>query len=117
MYRPHLPRRYAFNIAFNLLNKSTLNIFPAPWFLATFQLSEWPGWVCQGPGTWADGDWDWGRGQQAGCTFQRLPKQRVPGGCIPASAGPPWRLAGAATWELQMPHSVQAGPRGPPTTP
>lgn len=25
---------------FNLLNKSTLNIFPAPWFLATFQLSE-----------------------------------------------------------------------------
>ncbi|PSC67934.1 Xylulose 5-phosphate phosphate chloroplastic [Micractinium conductrix] len=29
---------YAFNIVFNLLNKSTLNIFPAPWFLATFQL-------------------------------------------------------------------------------
>lgn len=26
---------------FNILNKSTLNIFPAPWFLATFQLSEW----------------------------------------------------------------------------
>lgn len=32
--------RYAFNIVFNILNKSTLNIFPAPWFLATFQLSE-----------------------------------------------------------------------------
>lgn len=30
---------YAFNIVFNLLNKSTLNLFPAPWFLATFQLA------------------------------------------------------------------------------
>lgn len=35
----HCPARYAFNIVFNILNKSTLNIFPAPWFLATFQLS------------------------------------------------------------------------------
>ena len=29
---------YAFNIIFNILNKSCLNVFPAPWFLATFQL-------------------------------------------------------------------------------
>lgn len=29
---------YAFNIVFNILNKSCLNVFPAPWFLATFQL-------------------------------------------------------------------------------
>jgi solute carrier family 35, member E1 len=29
---------YAFNIIFNILNKSTLNVFPAPWFIATFQL-------------------------------------------------------------------------------
>ena len=29
---------YAFNIIFNILNKSALNVFPAPWFLATFQL-------------------------------------------------------------------------------
>lgn len=29
---------YAFNIMFNLINKSTLNTFSAPWFLATFQL-------------------------------------------------------------------------------
>ncbi|EFN51371.1 hypothetical protein CHLNCDRAFT_28101 [Chlorella variabilis] len=46
MYRPHLPRRYAFNIAFNLLNKSTLNIFPAPWFLATFQLIASGAFMC-----------------------------------------------------------------------
>lgn len=32
--------RYAFNIVFNILNKSTLNVFPAPWFLSTFQLGE-----------------------------------------------------------------------------
>jgi solute carrier family 35 protein E1 len=31
---------YAFNIVFNILNKSLLNVFPAPWFIATFQLSE-----------------------------------------------------------------------------
>lgn len=29
---------YAFNIVFNILNKSVLNVFPAPWFIATFQL-------------------------------------------------------------------------------
>jgi len=29
---------YAFNIVFNLFNKSTLNIFPYPWFISTFQL-------------------------------------------------------------------------------
>ena len=29
---------YVFNIIFNILNKSCLNVFPAPWFLATFQL-------------------------------------------------------------------------------
>lgn len=29
---------YAFNIVFNILNKSLLNIFPCPWFIATFQL-------------------------------------------------------------------------------
>jgi solute carrier family 35 protein E1 len=29
---------YAFNIVFNIINKSVLNVFPAPWFLATFQL-------------------------------------------------------------------------------
>lgn len=29
---------YAFNIIFNILNKSCLNVFPCPWFLATFQL-------------------------------------------------------------------------------
>lgn len=44
-HNPHRPlrttHRYAFNIVFNILNKSTLNIFPAPWFLATFQLSAW----------------------------------------------------------------------------
>jgi len=30
--------QYCFNIVFNILNKSALNVFPAPWFLATFQL-------------------------------------------------------------------------------
>ncbi|KDD73011.1 triose-phosphate transporter [Helicosporidium sp. ATCC 50920] len=29
---------YAFNIVFNILNKSALNVFPAPWFIATLQL-------------------------------------------------------------------------------
>lgn len=29
---------YAFNIIFNILNKSTLNAFPCPWFIGTFQL-------------------------------------------------------------------------------
>ncbi|KAI3439127.1 hypothetical protein D9Q98_001535 [Chlorella vulgaris] len=37
---------YAFNIMFNLLNKSTLNIFPAPWFLATFQLMASGAFMC-----------------------------------------------------------------------
>jgi solute carrier family 35 protein E1 len=37
---------YAFNITFNILNKSTLNIFPAPWFLATFQLVASGAFMC-----------------------------------------------------------------------
>lgn len=37
---------YAFNIMFNLLNKSTLNLFPAPWFLATFQLMSSAVFMC-----------------------------------------------------------------------
>lgn len=32
--------RYAFNIIFNLINKSTLNTFPCPWFIGTWQLGE-----------------------------------------------------------------------------
>ncbi|PNH09729.1 hypothetical protein TSOC_003626, partial [Tetrabaena socialis] len=31
---------YGFNIIFNLVNKSTLNAFPCPWFIGTWQLSE-----------------------------------------------------------------------------
>ncbi|MEW5296931.1 MAG: hypothetical protein WDW36_000177 [Sanguina aurantia] len=31
--------RYAFNIIFNIINKSTLNAFPCPWFIATLQLA------------------------------------------------------------------------------
>eukprot|EP00963_Diacronema_lutheri_P012612 scaffold1822_cov333-Pavlova_lutheri.AAC.5 len=30
---------YAFNIVFNILNKSTLNVFPFPWFMSTVQLA------------------------------------------------------------------------------
>jgi len=30
---------YAFNIIFNILNKSTLNAFPCPWFISTLQLA------------------------------------------------------------------------------
>jgi hypothetical protein len=33
--------RYAFNIIFNILNKSALNAFPCPWFIATLQLGMW----------------------------------------------------------------------------
>lgn len=29
---------YAFNMVFNIVNKQTLNVFPLPWFLATWQL-------------------------------------------------------------------------------
>ncbi|KXZ52402.1 hypothetical protein GPECTOR_9g446 [Gonium pectorale] len=29
---------YAFNIIFNIINKSTLNAFPCPWFIGTWQL-------------------------------------------------------------------------------
>lgn len=29
---------YGFNIIFNIYNKSTLNVFPCPWFLSTVQL-------------------------------------------------------------------------------
>ncbi|KAG2451660.1 hypothetical protein HYH02_003440 [Chlamydomonas schloesseri] len=29
---------YAFNIIFNIINKSTLNTFPCPWFIGTWQL-------------------------------------------------------------------------------
>ena len=32
--------RYAFNIIFNILNKSTLNAFPCPWFISTLQLGK-----------------------------------------------------------------------------
>ena len=35
-----LQRRYGFNIVFNLINKSTLNAFPCPWFIGTWQLSK-----------------------------------------------------------------------------
>lgn len=35
---PLPPHRYAFNIVFNIVNKSTLNVFPCPWFLSTLQL-------------------------------------------------------------------------------
>ncbi len=35
-----LCRRYAFNIVFNIINKSTLNIFPKPWLLSTIQLGK-----------------------------------------------------------------------------
>jgi len=30
--------RYAFNIIFNILNKSALNAFPCPWLISTLQL-------------------------------------------------------------------------------
>ena len=32
--------RYAFNIIFNILNKSSLNAFPCPWFISAMQLSK-----------------------------------------------------------------------------
>lgn len=43
--RPALPAcaRYAFNIIFNILNKSALNAFPCPWLISTLQLGEWCG--------------------------------------------------------------------------
>ena len=30
---------YSFNVVFNILNKATLNIFPMPWFIGTWQLA------------------------------------------------------------------------------
>jgi solute carrier family 35 protein E1 len=33
---------YAFNVIFNIVNKSTLNAFPCPWFIATLQLGKMP---------------------------------------------------------------------------
>ena len=36
---------YAFNIVFNILNKSTLNIFPKPWLLSTIQLASGVIWM------------------------------------------------------------------------
>ena len=41
---------YAFNIVFNILNKSTLNIFPKPWLLSTIQLASGVIWMA---GMWA----------------------------------------------------------------
>lgn len=46
--RADLPRlvpaaRYAFNIIFNILNKSTLNAFPCPWLISALQLGAWAG--------------------------------------------------------------------------
>lgn len=32
--------RYAFNIVFNILNKSSLNAFPCPWFISAWQLRK-----------------------------------------------------------------------------
>ena len=37
---------YAFNIIFNIFNKSTLNIFPYPWFVSTLQLAAGAAYVC-----------------------------------------------------------------------
>jgi solute carrier family 35 protein E1 len=37
----HAVCRYAFNIIFNILNKSSLNAFPCPWFISAWQLREW----------------------------------------------------------------------------
>jgi solute carrier family 35 protein E1 len=37
---------YAFNIVFNILNKSMLNVFPAPWFIAAFQLGASALFMC-----------------------------------------------------------------------
>lgn len=37
---------YAFNIIFNILNKSMLNVFPAPWFLSAFQLGASAVFMC-----------------------------------------------------------------------
>lgn len=36
---------YAFNIAFNIYNKQTLNVFPCPWLLATLQLLAGSVWM------------------------------------------------------------------------
>jgi solute carrier family 35 protein E1 len=43
---------YAFNIVFNILNKSMLNIFPCPWFLSAFQLGASALFMCA---LWATG--------------------------------------------------------------
>lgn len=43
---------YAFNIMFNILNKSMLNIFPCPWFLSAFQLGASALFMCS---LWATG--------------------------------------------------------------
>lgn len=37
---------YAFNIIFNIFNKTTLNIFPYPWFISTLQLGAGALYVC-----------------------------------------------------------------------
>lgn len=37
------PHRYAFNIIFNIMNKTMLNAFPCPYFISTWQL----GWYAQ----------------------------------------------------------------------
>lgn len=43
---------YAFNIVFNILNKSMLNVFPCPWFIAAFQLGASALFMCT---LWATG--------------------------------------------------------------
>jgi solute carrier family 35, member E1 len=43
---------YAFNIMFNILNKTMLNVFPAPWFLSAFQLGASALFMCV---LWATG--------------------------------------------------------------
>ena len=43
---------YAFNIVFNILNKTMLNVFPAPWFISAFQLGASALFMCA---LWATG--------------------------------------------------------------
>jgi solute carrier family 35 protein E1 len=54
-HNPRQPKRYAFNIIFNIINKTTLNAFPCPWLISTLQLGARVCWCGYGAGGRAGG--------------------------------------------------------------
>jgi hypothetical protein len=92
-YHPRCARRYVFNIVFNILNKSTLNAFPCPWFIATLQLGAPPPCAAARSTTPRRQTAPW----RPACMRRCLPSQARVGRGSPAPPLVHWWLAAAAS--------------------